>query len=70
MHSRRMLTARSSSRKGGVLSASVHAEIHSPGPGHLPGPGSPLGVGLDTPLGVGLDNIPRQTPQPPPWVWA
>ena len=45
----------------------VHAGIHPPGVGLK----TPPGVGLETPHpGCGPGNIPRQTPQLPPWVWT
>ena len=63
MHSSRMRTTRSSSRRGGG-SASVHAGIHPPGCG--PGD-TPLGVGLEThPPGVCLENPPRPDPSTSP----
>ena len=61
MHSSRMHSAHSSSHLLGG-SASVHAGIHSPGPG----PGTPPGVCLEhPPQGVGLES-PLPDPQPPP----
>ena len=65
MHSSRMRTARSSSCWG--VSASVHAGIHRPGPGHPPparppnlprgsGPRHPPARRPNLPLGLGLDT--------------
>ena len=68
MHSSGLRTARGSNCPRGVVSASVHAWIHSPGVGlvtslgvgletpHGCGPGDPPGVGLGTPLGLGLET--------------
>ena len=59
MHSSRMRTARSSSRRDGEGSASVHAGI------------DPHQVWAWRPLGCGRGDTPQpDPPQLPPWVWA
>ena len=74
MHSRRMRTARGSSRPlGEVVSVSVHAGIHTPPGVDLETPSgvsleTPSGVSLETPLDVGLETSPPsgQTSKLPP----
>ena len=84
MHSSRMRTARSSSRRGGLVLIPLNFPL-----GCWPGPDPPqfppwvwawISSPSISPLGVGLDLIPlnfplgcgpgSDPPQFPPWVWA